>query len=218
MTTLTPGERRQRDDRIAELLRAGATHAQVQQEIPGVSRSVIGRVRRRWHIPIPSAPSRTLGPERRAAVEERAVKLLRAGTTLKQAAAETGVSEQTILRIRRKYGIPANPKNIKGVSRSVDDGLALHTHASGDHVIWTGPMSGDAPDLYAGYQHHNPRRILFERHHGRAPEGRLARTCEQRACLAGAHHTDLLLRRQRDSDSRADALYDQIFGTEGAAS
>ncbi|MET9088122.1 hypothetical protein ABZX77_40635 [Streptomyces sp. NPDC004237] len=216
MAAMTPEQRQQRDDRIAGMLRAGATYAQIQDEL-GARSDTIARVRRTRGIPVPE--SRRLDPAHKAAVEARVVELLTGGATYEEVRAEVGLSYPTIGKIRNRAAVDTPFR--KGHRRTVRQAYALYTREDGDHLLWTGPRSGTRPVLTAGNEHHNPRAIAFRRHHRRDPEGRLWRTCDEPQCIAGAHHTDETLRAARDTGTTPasgldlDALYDAIFTTPG---
>ncbi|MEU9386181.1 hypothetical protein AB0D38_36835 [Streptomyces sp. NPDC048279] len=217
MAEMTPAERQERDDQVAELLLAGATYPQVRKQLPTVSRHVMVRVRRERAIPFP--PGRRLDPARKQAVEARVAEMLRGGATQAQAAKETGISLPTIGKMARRLGIPTGRLNL-GEARSIDEAFTLYAIKKGEHLVWAGPWSGRRPTLLSKGGVYNARRIAFERHHGRTPQGRVFRvaTCDDDACIAGDHNTDEILRAARDRNARADALYDQIFGTEGTSS
>lgn len=107
-------------------------------------------------------------------------------------------------RIRREEGIPQAERK---------QGLTLEqkwaTHAKPvalGHVQWTGGLRGCTPNLVHQQINYSARRIAFRLGHSREPVGRVLPGCGQPWCIAPDHTTDEVVR-------RADALYDQIFGS-----
>ncbi|MEU9349051.1 hypothetical protein AB0D74_48425 [Streptomyces sp. NPDC048278] len=205
---------------VAELLRAGATHRQICAQLH-VSNATILLTRRTRGIPLPEGRrggNRTPGSGGRrprediVAIEARTVDLLYAGVPARQIAPQVGIARPTVLRIRRTYHVPCRPT--PRASRALEPVFALHARTEGTHLLWTGPWRGRTPTLYAEGARPNARAIAFERHHGRPPQGRMTRiseACDERRCIAGAHHADDLIR----ADLDLDALYDAIFTTPG---
>ncbi|MFG2699553.1 hypothetical protein [Streptomyces sp. NPDC048386] len=210
-------QRQQRDERIAAMLRAGATYRQIQADL-GARPDTIARVRKTHSIPVP--PGRHLDAAHRAAIETRTVELLRNGATYNQVRAELGISFPTISKIRAKHAIPA-PALRQGRRRTIAEAYTQYTRKHGDHLLWAGPHSGNGPVLTSGNRHHNPRAIAFRQHHHRDPQGRLRRTCDEPDCIAGAHHADQRIRAARAAGTTPatglglDALYNAIFTTPG---
>lgn len=194
---------------VADLLRAGATYAQIKQQLH-VTQSTISRTRTVLQIPLPAGRTRRSREEMTAA-RAQAIAMLRAGATSKQVYEATRVGPNDIARLRRQHNIPVPARDPNRAARhTVDEAFALHARDTDDgHVLWTGPRSGRSCDLIASGRRYNARRIAFRRHRGRDPQGRLWRTCDEPACIAGAHHTDRLI---RQANARADRAYTAIFG------
>ncbi|WP_406262532.1 Trp family transcriptional regulator [Streptomyces chartreusis] len=195
---------------VAELLRAGATHAEIKQQLH-VSGRTITRTRKALHIPQPTRRAKRNRAEL-AALEDQAVTMLRAKATYTEVHAITRLSPNRISELRKQHAIPVPTGRDTAARRrrTIEEAFALHTQPTdGGHLLWTGPRSGRTPDLRADGGKHNPRTVAFRRHHGREPEGNLKRTCEQPDCIAGAHLTD---RRIRQAHAHADQAYDHIFG------
>lgn len=178
---------------VAILLRRGHTYRQIKQQIP-VSDHVIAATRKAYRIPLP--PGRRIDPERRPVIEQQVADLLLQGDTYEQITIKVGVSQPTIVRIRRSRNIPVTIRPPQP-ARTVEQALALHAQPYGDgHVRWMGPHAGRMPILYAGGRF-NARHITFRAHHRRAPVGYVVGGCTVAGCLAGAHLTDELIRAAR---------------------
>jgi hypothetical protein len=147
------------------------------------------------------APGQRLTAAEREQVKALTIPMLKAGATYAQITAEVGITSPTIHRIRLDAQLPATVH--ARPSRSIPDGLSLYTQPEpGGHLLWTGPMRGRAAALWAEGRVHNPRVLTFEAHRGRAPVGRLFKTCDAAGCIAGAHLSDARLRatlRRRES-------------------
>lgn len=188
--------RAERREQVADMLRQGAVQRQIIDRL-GVSSSTIASVRKEFGIPVQAgAPGFRYTPEQRAAYEQRTVEMLRTGATYQQITDEVGITSPTIVRIRRQAGLPApNPGRNNAPPRTVDEGLAASAELYGDgHARWTGPMTGRMPQLHAAGGRFNARHVIFERHHGRPPVGRVQSNCGDVPCVAGAHLTDDVLR------------------------
>jgi len=195
---------------VATMLRAGATHAQIKQQLH-VSNNTIVHTRRTLRIPYPPGRAKRTRAELNA-LETEAIAMLRAGATYKQIRSKLGLGLNDISRLRKQHNIPVPDRDRGATTRlSVDEAFTLYTRptTNGDHLLWTGPRSGRGVDLIASGRKHNARAIAFTKHHGRDPEGRLWRTCTEHACIAGAHHTDY---RIRQAHARADQAFNAIFG------
>lgn len=198
---------------IAELLRAGATQAQISEQLH-VTTHTVRRTREILRIPLPPGRAKRTRAELDA-IEDQAVTMLRAGASLARIYAELRLSRNRITELRRLHAIPvpAHQHVSDATRRTVDEAFDLHTKptATGGHLLWTGPRSGRNLQLWASGRRYNPRIIAFRRHHGRDPDGRLQRhsICDEPLCIAGAHLTD---RRIRQAHAHADQAYDHIFG------
>lgn len=191
---------------VADLLRAGATYAQIKQQLH-VTQSTISRTRTVLQIPLPPGRTRRSREEMTAA-RAQAIAMLRDGATSKQVYETTRVGPNDIARLRRQHNIPVPARD--RARHTVDEAFALHTRDTDDgHVLWTGPRSGRSCDLIATGRRYNAGYVAFRKHHGRDPQGYLRRTCDEPACIAGAHHTDRLI---RQANARADRAYSLIFG------
>lgn len=201
---IPPEQRQALRSRIAEMLRNGATYAEIYTELE-VSHRLISETRKTHDIPVPKG--RRLNPAQRAAIWPRVAELLRAGTPWRQIAAETGLSSPSINHIRKHYGIQRSERRTPGRRpRTTQETLALFSQPYGDgHARWTGPWRGRSAQLWANGSCYNARHEAFRAHHGRAPEGLVKATCEEPQCLAGAHLADRPMR------EHLDGLYDAIF-------
>lgn len=148
-------------------------------------------------VPAPRLPFGTrYTPEQRAVYERLVVEQLRAGASYSQIMHRVGVTAPTIVRVRRKYGLPRSTnKPTSPTRRSVAEALAVTTEPYGEgHTRWTGPVAGRSMVLHAEGHRLNPRRVLFEQHHGRPPDGPVRSTCGEQQCITGAHLTDSTMR------------------------
>lgn len=178
---------------VANLLRQGATYRTIAQQL-GVSTHVVSATRKAYNIPLPTGPGYRPKPEERLRLTERVAALLRQGATYKAIRAEVGVSQPTILRIRRASNIPLT-RRAPRPGRTISETLALYAEAYGDgHVRWTGPHAGRTPKLYAQGRCYNARHIAFRTQHGRDPVGYVLTHCPKSGCMAGPHLTDALMR------------------------
>ncbi|MDX3024050.1 hypothetical protein [Streptomyces acidiscabies] len=201
-------------EEIAALLRAGVTVREVKARLH-VGHTSIAEARRIHKIQYAPAPALRDRPE----AEQRAMilarhpviaDLLREGATTAQVRARIGASNSTIGMVRRALGLATRRPGKAPVT--ITEALARHTQEQPDgHTHWTGPRCDGQPQLWSRGRYHSVRRVLFASHHGRAPDGWLRVTCDQPACIAGAHLSDRRIREQR---AREDALYTAIFGPE----
>lgn len=195
---------------LAELLRAGATHDEIKQQLHVSSHTII-RTREALDIPVPPGRAKRTRAEL-AALEDQAVTMLRNGATHAEIYTATRLSPNRICELRRQHQIPVPGRNVWATRRlTVDEAFTRYAQpaTTGGHVLWTGPRSGRGFNVTASGRTYNACHIAFQKHHGREPEGRLRRTCEEPGCIAGAHHTD---HRIRQAHARADHAYTQIFG------
>jgi hypothetical protein len=150
-----------------------------------------------------------LTPKERRIIVPRVAEMLRAGETYERIAADVGISVTTISHLRAKLEIPLVPHPRRG--RSVTEALGLYSEAYGDgHLRWTGPTMAGVQRLRADGKSFIARRVTFEAHHGRVPDGLVTVTCTEPGCIAGAHLADGAM---RDSDAALDAQFEAIFGT-----
>lgn len=201
-------------EQIAAMLRAGATYEEIKRKLH-VSSTTISHARTAHGIAPAWKPTRWLTQaEKIADAEQRypqVITMLREGTTHREITAATGVTQHTITRVRLLLGIPARPQARR--PRTIDQAIAHHLQPHGDgHARWSGPTAGNLPLLHAHGRRYNARREIFRAHHGRAPEGRIRRTCEQPGCMAIAHLADRILREQGQAEERLDDTFNAIFG------
>ncbi|MBU5946762.1 histone-like nucleoid-structuring protein Lsr2 [Streptomyces sp. PAM3C] len=168
---------------------AAATSAQVQVQVPAAR--------------LPFGTRYT--PRQRAVYERLIVEQLRAGATYSQIIERIGVTAPTIVRVRRKYGLPRSTnKPVNPNTRSVAEALAVTTEQYGNgHTRWTGPLARRSLLLHAEGRRFNARRLLFEQHHGRPPVGPVRSNCGEQQCITGAHLTDSTLRSPTPQRRRA---------------
>ncbi|MEU0027425.1 hypothetical protein [Streptomyces sp. NPDC006335] len=178
-----------RDSKIAAMLRAGATYDEVRRQLK-VGNTAIIRVRYSYTITSPRAKR---SADDLARAEAQAVGMLRAGATHASIRAATGLNSNKIAELRRENRIPIPLKNRKPRLVAVDEAFRSYTRSGTDgHVLWIKPAGSRTFDFKASGGRYNARRLAFEQHHGRPPEGRLRRTpdCAIPNCIAGAHHAD----------------------------
>lgn len=195
---------------IAAMLHAGATMAEVKQQLH-VSNYAVLSVRRALNIPVPPERAKRTRAEL-AALEDQAVTMLRAGASYEEIRRALNLGRNRISALRKQHRIPVPNRDRNRSQRlTVDEAFALYAQPTtdGEHLVWTGPRSGRGVDLTASGRKYNARAVAFKKHHGRAPEGRIRRTCELPDCIAGAHHTD---HRIRQAHQRADQAFTAIFG------
>ncbi|MFI5880846.1 hypothetical protein [Streptomyces sp. NPDC051554] len=191
------------EDRIAAMLQAGATCDAVAQEL-NVGYIRIRRVRTERHIPVPPERAKRTRAELDV-LEDQAVAILRDGASYDEVRSKFRLSPNRIAQLRKRHRIPVPSYDKQaGQRRTVDEAFALYAQdTAGEHVLWTGPRSGRSADLLAAGRRHNARHVAFRKHHGRDPQGRVWRTCDEPGCIAGAHHTDHLIRNTRRQGARA---------------
>lgn len=97
-------ERELRDKQIVELLRAGATHAQIKERLRTSDRA-ISRIVRDHDIPLPPGRIRRSRAELDEA-EAKAVTMLWAGASQREVYAKLRVSSNTQARLRKEHSIP----------------------------------------------------------------------------------------------------------------
>ncbi|MFE9923292.1 hypothetical protein ACFYQA_17405 [Streptomyces sp. NPDC005774] len=187
-----------RDDQIAALLEAGATYQEVQQQLH-VRYGTARRVRDDRRIPTrPGRAKRTRAEL--DALEVTVIAMLLTGATAQEIYDTTRISPNHIVRLRRELKIPL-PERDRGANTRLTLAQAYARHtvpADGGHVLWTGPRNGRGLLLIASGRNYNARHIAFRKHYGRDPDGSVRRrpTCDQPACIAGAHQTDRTIRQQ----------------------
>jgi DNA-binding NarL/FixJ family response regulator len=102
-----PEERAQRDDKIAALLHAGKTIAEIEQTLHTSYRAVV-RVRDGRGIPVPAGRIHRSRAELDH-LEQEAVTMLRAGATQRDIYAKLRISPATQAHLRKVHRIPAQP-------------------------------------------------------------------------------------------------------------
>jgi hypothetical protein len=149
-----------------------------------------------------------LTPQERQVIVPRVAELLRLGETYDRIAADVGISVATVCHLRAKLDIPLVPHPRRG--RSLADALAMYSETYGDgHLRWTGPTMDGIQRLRADGKSFIARRVTFEAHHGRTPDGVVTVTCTEPGCIAGAHLADWPM---RDPEAALDAQVAAIFG------
>ncbi|TQL21943.1 helix-turn-helix domain-containing protein [Streptomyces sp. SLBN-134] len=139
------------------------------------------------------------------------VELLRADVPHLRIARQLGVSRETVRATHRALGLPVRVRGGRPAHTSPEDAYRAHAEPGTDgHVRWTGYTDGSLPIVFHSSQHTPAPRIAFRLHHGRAPEGRLTRTCDMPGCVAGGHYAD---QRIRAANRRADKAFSTIFGS-----
>lgn len=194
---------------IAAMLRAGATMAEVKQQL-NVTNYAILTTRRALNIPVPPERAKRSSAEL-TALEGQAVTMLRSGASYEEIRRALGFGRNRIAALRKQHRIPVPHRDRNAAQRrTIDEAFARYAQPTDDgHLLWTGTRSGRGFDLIASGRTHNARAVAFRKHHGRAPEGHIRRTCDQPGCIAGAHHTD---HRIRAAHQRADQAFTAIFG------
>ncbi|MEU5624237.1 hypothetical protein [Streptomyces tendae] len=136
--------------------------------------------------------------------------LLHADVPHQDIARQLHVSRKTVSAAHRALQLPPRVRGGGAPHATLADAYRAHAVPGDDgHVQWTGPMDGTLPVVCHDGGRAPAPRVAFRLHHGRAPEGRLRRTCEQPGCVAGAHYAD---RRIREANQRADRAFAAIFG------
>lgn len=200
-------QRRDIRDQIATMLRTGATYHDIKTQL-GVSSSTIAGVRRDHDIPLPPGRGNRPAPDTDTQIAE----LLRDGATYTQITTKLRVSVRRIATVRHTHDIPV-PHTHAGphTTRTPEQTLALYsTPATNGHTHWTGPHSRGRPQIWHHSHVTSGLRIAFRQTHGREPQGRVMRGCDDPHCITGTHLTDHTI---RQANKRADTAYEHIFGT-----
>lgn len=129
--------------------------------------------------------------------------LLRAGLSDKQIARRLHTNPKRIARIRAEIGLAA----FENRQVSFEERWAANTEpVAGGHIRWTGRLrDGSTPAVLHEGRDASPRRIAFERLHGRTAVGPVLPGCGFGPCVQPAHLEDQVLR------ERLDAQYAAIF-------
>ncbi|WP_328974163.1 hypothetical protein [Streptomyces canus] len=104
-------QRNQRDLKIASLLHAGATYAQVKESLKTSDRA-ISRVRRAHRIPLPPGRARRTAAQRKK-LEAQALAMLRAGASQRAIYAKLKVAPNTLTLLRKEHRIPVHRERHK---------------------------------------------------------------------------------------------------------
>ena len=184
------------DDQVAALLETGATYRTITRQL-NVGHHRIRRVRAERNILLPPDRDKRSAQEL-SDMDARAVAMLQAGATYWQVREATRLGLNRISGLRKHHGIPVPDRDRNARQRrTIEETFALYTRPTPDgHLLWAGPRSGRGVDLLAEGRKYNARAIAFEKDHGRPPQGRIwrMRACREPDCIAGAHHTDQLIR------------------------
>ncbi|MFJ4365109.1 hypothetical protein ACIP4S_13255 [Streptomyces chartreusis] len=153
----------------------------------------------------------------KVAVRADVVELLRAGG-LSQAeiARRTGASPLTVQRTREYLKLPAPKQGQHPLKHPTQDAAfwACTRPAADGHLTWTGRVAGTGtPVLRYRDTQESAYRIAFHLHYGRQPVGRVLAQCDVPLCVAGRCLAD---RTVRAANARADAAFDEIFGSDAA--
>lgn len=134
---------------------------------------------------------------------EEVTALLRAGLSDKQIARQLHTNPKRIARLRTELGLPA----FENRRIPFEERWAANTElVDGGHIRWTGRLrDGSTPAVLHEGRDASPRRIVFERLHGRPAVGRVLPGCGFGPCVRPAHLEDQVLR------ERLDAQFDAIF-------
>lgn len=124
--------------------------------------------------------------------------LLRAGTMTETAiAAQLGISRPAVHKIRAAYGLPAPRRGSSPKHASFEDAYRAHAvPASDGHAAWTGSWGDVTPVVQHRHSTRSAYKIAFRLHHGRDPQGLVKSSCGKHGCVAGAHLTDTVMRRE----------------------
>jgi len=136
--------------------------------------------------------------------------LLRADVPHQDIARQLHVSRKTVSAAHRALQLPARVRGGGAPNATLENAYRAHAvPAEAGHVRWSGPVDGTLPIVCHSGQSTPAPRVAFRLHHGRAPEGRLRRTCDMPGCAAGAHYADRTI---REANRRADKAFAAIFG------
>jgi hypothetical protein len=127
--------------------------------------------------------------------------LLRAGLSDKQIARQLHTNPKRVARIRAGLGLAA----FENRQVSFEERWAANTEpVAGGHIRWTGRLrDGSTPAVLHEGRDASPRRIAFERLHGRAAVGRVLPGCGFGPCVRPAHLEDQVLRERLDAQFAA---------------
>lgn len=143
------------------------------------------------------------GGQRPQASRDDIIRLLREGHSDKEIARRLHTRPQQAGRIRAELGLPDHANR----PLSFEDRWAANTEpVDGGHLRWTGRHRGHTPAVLHEGRDASPRRIAFERLHGRFAEGRVLPGCGYGPCVRPEHLEDQAMRQQLD------AQYEAIFG------
>ena len=132
---------------------------------------------------------------------EEVTALLRAGLSDKQIARRLHTNPKRIARLRTELGVPAFANR----RVSFEERWAANTEpVDGGHIRWTGRLrDGSTPAVLHEGRDASPRRIAFERLHGRAAVGRVLSGCGFGPCVRPEHLEDQPMRERLDAQFAA---------------
>jgi len=130
--------------------------------------------------------------------------LLRQGLSDKEIGRRLRTDPKRVSRLRAQLGLPA----VETPTLTFEDRWAANTEpVDGGHLRWTGRLrDGTTPAVLHDGRDASPRRIAFERLHGRAAVGPVRPGCGYGPCVKPEHLEDQVMRQQLD------AQYAAIFG------
>ncbi|GGZ80400.1 hypothetical protein ACFOOM_07695 [Streptomyces echinoruber] len=106
---------------VADLLRAGATYAQIKRRLRVTNRTIAATRRHLGLRPTRGILAHRLTPQEHAELIKRVGELLLAGATYAQITSELGITAPTILRIRRHLGLPLAPRQSRARADDAPD-------------------------------------------------------------------------------------------------
>lgn len=136
--------------------------------------------------------------------DEEVRDLLRAGLSDKQVGLRLRTNPKRVARIRAAAGMAS----FENRRLTFDERWAANTEpVDGGHIRWTGRLrDGTTPAVLHEGRDASPRRIVFERLHGRSGVGRVLPGCGFGACVRAEHLEDQVMR------DKLDAQFASIFG------
>ncbi|MER6976015.1 hypothetical protein [Streptomyces carpinensis] len=130
-------------------------------------------------------------PETQAEKWERTARLLKAGPISNGAAAQQlRVRKQFVRQVREDLGM--RPYWLRRDPWTLADYEELSVPVGGGHRMWLGRHSTDGVPMAGKTQ--TAYRLAFRLHYGREPLGRCEGTCTRKACVAGEHQEDDVMR------------------------
>jgi hypothetical protein len=137
--------------------------------------------------------------------DDQVKNLIREGLSDKQVGKRLRTSPKRVAGIRAELGLPSGANRLL----TFDDRWDANTEpVDGGHIRWTGRLrDGTNPAVLHEGRDASPRRIVFERLHGRPATGRVQPGCGYGPCVRPDHLEDQVMRDQLDGQLAA------IFGS-----